>query len=143
MRSISSVHDPVSSLALPDNESIQTIAHPAVVWSVAVAPHTGEIVSGCSDHVIRVWSQIPSRQAPLDIQNNYTEKIQLQAIPQCVPPQLYSAQWACTVAQAVRHLMCAELWLTGPSLQALCWWRRRRRRPEDAARTRLAAGQHR
>ena len=53
---------PLSSVI--DGECIQTIPHPAIsVWTVAVCPETGDIVSGASDRIARVFSKNPQRWA--------------------------------------------------------------------------------
>ena len=46
---------------------MQTIEHPGNLWDVAFLPG-GDVVSACSDHVARVWSADPSRQAPEEVQ---------------------------------------------------------------------------
>lgn len=47
-----------------DGECIQTITHPAIsVWSVSVCSDTGDIVSGASDRLVRVFSRDQSRWA--------------------------------------------------------------------------------
>lgn len=47
-----------------DGNCIQTITHPAIsVWSVAVCPETGDIVTGASDRVVRVFSRDQARWA--------------------------------------------------------------------------------
>lgn len=46
------------------SECIQTITHPAIsVWSVAVCQETGDIVTGASDKIVRVFSRDPERHA--------------------------------------------------------------------------------
>jgi phospholipase A-2-activating protein len=35
----------------------QTLHHPASIWSVCVLPLSGDIVVGCSDKIIRVWTR--------------------------------------------------------------------------------------
>lgn len=52
------------SLDMIDGNCIQTITHPAIsVWSVAVCPETGDIVTGASDRVVRVFSRDQARWA--------------------------------------------------------------------------------
>src|ERR1700761_7053116 len=41
-----------------DGECVQTITHPSGVWSVA-AMDNGDLITGCSDGVARVWSIDP------------------------------------------------------------------------------------
>lgn len=40
----------------------QTIEHPSNLWDVAFLPN-GDLVTACSDHVARVWTQAPERAA--------------------------------------------------------------------------------
>jgi hypothetical protein len=48
---------------MKDGELVQTITHPAIsVWAVAAMPN-GDIVTGCSDGIIRVFSRSESRWA--------------------------------------------------------------------------------
>lgn len=47
-----------------DGHCVQTITHPAIsVWSVAVCVETGDIVSGASDRLVRVFSRDQNRWA--------------------------------------------------------------------------------
>jgi phospholipase A-2-activating protein len=51
-----------------DGKSIQTITHPAVsIWTVAACEETGDIVSGASDNIIRIFSRDPERQADPEV----------------------------------------------------------------------------
>lgn len=51
-----------------NNQCIQTITHPAIsIWTVAACPETGDIVSGASDNIIRVFSRDPERQASAEV----------------------------------------------------------------------------
>jgi phospholipase A-2-activating protein len=51
-----------------NGQSIQTITHPALsIWSVAACPETGDIVSGASDSMIRIFSRDPERQADAQV----------------------------------------------------------------------------
>jgi phospholipase A-2-activating protein len=51
-----------------DGQCIQTITHPAIsLWTVAVCPETGDIASGASDNIIRVFSRYPERQADAEV----------------------------------------------------------------------------
>nr|POF22183.1 phospholipase a-2-activating protein [Quercus suber] len=51
-----------------DGQSIQTITHPAIsLWAVAACPETGDIASGASDNVIRIFTRDPARQADAEI----------------------------------------------------------------------------
>lgn len=60
---------------------IQTITHPAIsIWSVAVCPN-GDIISGASDNVVRVFSRDPSREADADTLRAFSEQVSQQARP--------------------------------------------------------------
>ena len=51
-----------------DGQCIQTITHPAIsIWTVAACEETGEIVSGASDKIIRIFSRDPDRQADPEV----------------------------------------------------------------------------
>lgn len=51
-----------------DGICIQTITHPAIsIWTVAACPETGDIVSGASDNIIRVFSRDSERQADAEV----------------------------------------------------------------------------
>lgn len=51
-----------------EGQCIQTITHPAIsIWTVAVCPETGDIASGASDKVIRIFSRDASRQADAEV----------------------------------------------------------------------------
>lgn len=65
------------------SECIQTITHPAIsVWTVAVCPDTGDIVSGTSDGVARVFTRSPDRVASAEVAHMFEEAIQTSSIPQ-------------------------------------------------------------
>jgi len=56
-------------------ECIQTITHPAIsVWSVAVCPESGDIVTGASDKIVRVFTRDPERTAHPDVHSFPTNK---------------------------------------------------------------------
>lgn len=64
-------------------DCIQTITHPAIsVWTVAVCSQTGDIVSGTSDGVIRIFTRSPDRVATADAIQNFDEAVKSSAIPQ-------------------------------------------------------------
>lgn len=55
--------------------------HPAIsVWAVSTLPN-GDIVSGCSDGVVRVFSDSESRWASRGDLKAYEEKVASQALP--------------------------------------------------------------
>ncbi|KAK4235345.1 PUL domain-containing protein [Achaetomium macrosporum] len=65
------------------SECVQTITHPAIsVWSVAVCPQNGDIVSGASDNVVRVFTRNADRMAPPDVMSQFEESVRASAIPQ-------------------------------------------------------------
>ncbi|KAI1472131.1 PFU-domain-containing protein [Daldinia caldariorum] len=64
-------------------ECVQTITHPAIsVWTVSVCPATGDIVTGASDGVIRVFSRSPERLAGPDTLALFDESVRSSSIPQ-------------------------------------------------------------
>jgi phospholipase A-2-activating protein len=65
------------------NQCVQTITHPAIsVWGVAVCKETGDIVTGASDRVARIFTKDTSRQAdPAGIQQ-FENAVKESAIPQ-------------------------------------------------------------
>ncbi|KAL2209623.1 PFU-domain-containing protein [Sarocladium strictum] len=64
-------------------ECIQTITHPAIsVWTVAVNPETGDIVTGASDSIARVFTRRPEYMADAATQKEFEESIKASSIPQ-------------------------------------------------------------
>lgn len=64
-----------------DGECSQTIVHPAIsVWAVSTMPN-GDIVSGCSDGVVRVFSESESRWASAEALKEYEQILASQALP--------------------------------------------------------------
>jgi phospholipase A-2-activating protein len=66
-----------------NNECVQTITHPAIsVWSVAVCPENGDIVSGASDKLVRVFTRDQARHAsPAEIEQ-FNDDVKGSSIPQ-------------------------------------------------------------
>ena len=51
-----------------DGQCIQTITHPAIsIWTVNACEETGDIVSGASDNIIRIFSRHQERQADPEV----------------------------------------------------------------------------
>ncbi|KAI9803241.1 MAG: hypothetical protein M1825_002032 [Sarcosagium campestre] len=64
-------------------ECIQTITHPAIsVWSVASCAETGDIVSGASDRIVRVFSRSNDRIAKEEVIRAFDDSVKSSAIPQ-------------------------------------------------------------
>lgn len=64
-------------------QCIQTITHPAIsVWCVAVCKDDGDIVTGASDNIIRVFSTDRSRQATAEVIKAFEDSVKGSAIPQ-------------------------------------------------------------
>ena len=64
-------------------QCVQTITHPAIsVWSVAVCPETGDIVTGASDKVARVFTRSEERQAEPQVILAFEDSVKSSAIPQ-------------------------------------------------------------
>lgn len=65
-----------------DGKSIQTITHPAIsIWTVAACEETGDIVSGASDNIVRVFSRDPERQADAETIKSFEDSNRTYAIP--------------------------------------------------------------
>jgi phospholipase A-2-activating protein len=65
------------------SECVQTITHPAIsVWSVAACPANGDIVSGASDGVVRIFSRSVERVASPETLAHFEESVRSSAIPQ-------------------------------------------------------------
>jgi len=63
-----------------DNEVCQTIYHPAIsVWTVCCLPN-GDIASGASDGIIRIFSADPSRHASAEIQGIFEAELSKLAL---------------------------------------------------------------
>ena len=55
--------------------------HPAIsVWTVSTMPN-GDIVTGCSDSVVRVFSNDEARWASVEELKAYDDKVAAQALP--------------------------------------------------------------
>lgn len=64
-----------------DGRCIQTITHPAIsIWTVAACPETGDIVSGASDNIIRVFSRDPERQADAEVSG----RVEIEMMTPCI-----------------------------------------------------------
>jgi phospholipase A-2-activating protein len=66
-----------------DTDCMQTITHPAIsVWSVAVCAENGDIVSGASDNIARVFTRSPDRIADAETLAAFQESVKASAIPE-------------------------------------------------------------
>ena len=64
-------------------ECIQTITHPAIsVWTVAANPQNGDIISGASDRIVRVFSREKDRHASEEMIAAFEESVRMSSIPQ-------------------------------------------------------------
>lgn len=64
-------------------QCVQTITHPAIsVWGVAACKENGDIVTGASDRITRVFSRSPDRQASPEVVQQFESSVQQSAIPQ-------------------------------------------------------------
>ncbi|EWC48092.1 hypothetical protein DRE_02671 [Drechslerella stenobrocha 248] len=62
------------------SQCLQTISHPCIsVWCVA-ACQNGDLVTGASDGILRVWSREPERQADEEVLKAYSEAVANTAI---------------------------------------------------------------
>jgi phospholipase A-2-activating protein len=70
-----------SPLHRPDGECFQTISHPAIsVWSVSAMPN-GDIVTGASDGIVRVFSESEERWASPQELKAFDDLVASQALP--------------------------------------------------------------
>lgn len=73
--------DHQSTYLSEDGELSQTIVHPAIsVWAVSSTPN-GDIVSGCSDGIVRVFSESEDRWASAEDLKIYQDQVASQALP--------------------------------------------------------------
>jgi phospholipase A-2-activating protein len=64
-------------------DCIQTITHPAIsIWSVAVCKENGDIVTGASDKIVRIFSRSAERHADAQTIAAFEESVKASAIPQ-------------------------------------------------------------
>ncbi|KAF2264148.1 polyubiquitin binding protein-like protein [Lojkania enalia] len=81
-RLVSSSED--RSVRIWDNrQCVQTITHPAIsVWSVAVCPQNGDIVTGASDRIVRIFTHAPERYADPAAIQQFNDDVKDSSIPQ-------------------------------------------------------------
>lgn len=66
-----------------NNECVQTITHPAIsVWSVAVCPETGDIATGASDKLLRIFTRDQERYAAAAEIEQLNDDVKGSSIPQ-------------------------------------------------------------
>ncbi|KAF5135103.1 Ubiquitin homeostasis protein lub1 [Metarhizium anisopliae] len=64
-------------------ECIQTITHPAIsVWTVSTSQDTGDIVTGSSDSIARVFTRRPDQVADKETLSEFEASVKSSAIPQ-------------------------------------------------------------
>ncbi|CAD6439881.1 0dac747e-8624-4136-9631-938c1132d2a8 [Sclerotinia trifoliorum] len=72
-----------------DSQCIQTITHPAIsVWGVAVCEETGDVVSGASDRVVRVFTRNSERFADAETTKLFEDSVKESSIPQQALPEV-------------------------------------------------------
>ncbi|TGO37731.1 hypothetical protein BHYA_0090g00210 [Botrytis hyacinthi] len=72
-----------------DSQCIQTITHPAIsVWGVAVCGENGDIVSGASDRVVRVFTKNSERFADAETTTLFEDSVKESSIPQQSLPEV-------------------------------------------------------
>lgn len=63
-------------------QCVQTITHPAIsVWSVAACSETGDIITGASDRIARIFSRSPERLAAPEVIELFDQAVKESAIP--------------------------------------------------------------
>jgi hypothetical protein len=71
----------ISSHHRKDGECFQTITHPAIsVWSVS-AMHNGDVVTGASDGIVRIFSEAEERWASPQELKAFDDMVAGQALP--------------------------------------------------------------
>lgn len=66
-----------------DSGCVQTITHPAIsVWGVAACGDNGDIVSGASDQIVRIFSRATERQAKPEAIQAFEDSVRSSSIPQ-------------------------------------------------------------
>jgi len=66
-----------------DLQCVQTTTHPAIfVWCIAVCSENGDIVSGASDRVVRVFSRSKERHAAPEALKDFEDSVKSSSIPQ-------------------------------------------------------------
>ncbi|KAL2839907.1 PUL domain-containing protein [Aspergillus pseudoustus] len=64
-------------------QCVQTITHPAIsVWSVAACQENGDIVTGASDRITRVFTRSSERQASAEVVQQFEKAVKESAIPE-------------------------------------------------------------
>jgi phospholipase A-2-activating protein len=64
-------------------DCVQTITHPAIsVWDVAVCAENGDIVTGASDRIVRVFTRNAERTADAETIRLFDESVRSSSIPQ-------------------------------------------------------------
>ena len=62
---------------------IQTITHPAIsVWAIAACAETGDIASGASDRILRIFTQNQDRYADPEAIKTFEDSVKSSSIPQ-------------------------------------------------------------
>lgn len=66
-----------------NQECIQTITHPAIsVWTVAVCAENGDIVTGASDRIVRIFTRESERYADAAAIDQFNDDVKSSSIPQ-------------------------------------------------------------
>ncbi|KAF2743367.1 phospholipase A-2-activating protein [Sporormia fimetaria CBS 119925] len=75
------------------NECVQTITHPAIsVWSVAACAENGDIVTGASDRIVRVFTCAEERYADTAAIEQFNDDVKSSSIPQQALPSINKEQ---------------------------------------------------
>jgi phospholipase A-2-activating protein len=77
-----------------DNQQcIQTITHPAIsVWSVAACSASGDIVTGASDRIVRIFTRAAERYADPAAIEQFNDDVRSSSIPQQALPNINKEQ---------------------------------------------------
>ncbi len=69
-----SVDETGACIVWKSNTAAQILQHPEGLWCVAALPN-GDFATACQDHVVRIWSEEPSRAAPGDVIVGFAEAV--------------------------------------------------------------------
>lgn len=107
---------------------IQSIEHPGCVWDVKFLP-CGDLVTGCSDGVIRIWTIDQDRMAGLPEVHAYEAQLSAYKCNTCAPFSLskylnvFIASFEFTIACTMKDCVCTFhiLFFSCQIWSLFCW----------------------
>lgn len=83
-------------------QCVQTITHPAIsLWAVAACPETGDIVSGASDNIIRIFTRDAERRADAEVSTVFSVSFASAHLPRVL--------WAAHSCVDVKRFRCIRV----------------------------------